>query len=244
MRDFTPKVFVTPFGGHATSMLLRYWWKRDYRFWPRPDFPFSYGLEPYDLHSLIDWDEKFVHHVGRGQLYKSRRADWEFRTHTEPQADKTIHQNLVEFIDGTNDNILLFGKCSLTEPFLTNNKITNALFIVRHPLDAYDSLFGRQHPKWAKTRGGPTSVLLAEDYALKWNKVVEDMLSNRENYDTPLVRYETFIEDLREAGINKLARIFKSIWYNRPRREFITPAVEEFIRQITYKNFKQIYSKW
>ncbi len=244
MRDFTPKIFVTPFGGHATSYLLKLWWKSGYQFWPRPDYPFSYGLEVYDPHVLVDWDEKFVHHIGRGQVWKTRREDWETRTHTEPQSGKTIHENLMDFIKGTNDNILLFGKCSLTEPFLTNNKLKNALFMVRHPLDAYDSLFGRQHPKWGKSRGGPESVLLAEDYALKWNKVVEDMLSCKAIYNNHLVRYETFVQDLQKAGIKKLSRILKPVWEPQRKREFITPQVEEYIKQITYKNFKQIYNRW
>ncbi len=234
------KVWVTPFGGHGTTAIKGIWYRREWAIHTRPDWIFSYGIDTYDINSYPVWDEKFKHHHAKGQLLYHRGNEWKRRTLTEPQPDKTISENMLEFIDGTQNDVLLFGKQSLSEPWLTRHGIKNTILMVRHPLDAYDSLFGRQHPKWGKLRGGVQSILAAEFWCKQWNKVVEDFLST----GNPIYRYEHFASDLRRGGEKELANLLASAWYSRPRREFTTPETEEYIKQLTWHNFKAIYKNW
>lgn len=241
MKTITPRIFVVPFGGTGSSFFLQLWQANEQIMWPRPDYPFSWGVNSYDLDTLVDWNEKYRHVNNKGQLLLHRGRDWTFRTGREPQADKTIRQNLVEFLQTTQDQVLLFGKQSLTEPFLTKYRMKNALFIVRDPIDSYDSLYGRRHSTWAKERGGIQSLLNVEHYCKQWNAVVSDMLSCREQCGNHLVRYETLVEDLREAGMSKFARIIEPMWNPQLKREIVTPKMQEHIRQYTWDNVKQIY---
>jgi len=235
-----PKIIVTPFGGHATSLFLKRWRRQIH---PRPDYIFSEAIDTYDIHSYANWDETFRHVTSAGGQSIPRDRSWQKRTGFDPQADKTIHEHLMELINNTPNPILLFGKCSLSETWLTNNKITDAIFIVRDPIDAYDSLFGRRHPYWADRQGGIESIGAAEHYCEQWNKVVYDLLSNHYTYNTPIARYEFFIQDLEEAGLTKLAKFLQPTWYNKPKREFITPEVKECIEDLTCKHTLPLYNR-
>ena len=121
-----PKIIVTPFGGHATSLFLKRWRRQIH---PRPDYIFSEAIDTYDIHSYANWDETFRHVTSAGGQSIPRDRSWQKRTGFDPQADKTIHEHLMELINNTPNPILLFGKCSLSETWLTNNKITDAIFI-------------------------------------------------------------------------------------------------------------------
>lgn len=238
-----PGILVTPFGGHGTTTIRKMWRRRRWILHVRPDYIFSPAIDTYDIHSVPVWDEKFKHHVGKGQLLLHRGKEWYKRTGLQPQTKKTISEGLLEFIEETPHNIMLFGKCSLSETWLTNNGIKDALFMVRNPLDAYDSLYGRQHPQWSKARGGPRSLRLAEYYCEQWNKAVYDMLCSHSTYGNPIVRYETLADDLKSANLYPLSALLGGVWYNKPKREFITPEIEECIKDLTGKYYSAIYDK-
>ena len=233
-----PKILATPFGGHASSLLLKIFRRRLH---PRPDYPFSYGIDTYDIHSLTDWDEVFYHETGGISRPYHRARTWQQRTGLDPQPDKTIHENLMGLIENTPYPVLMFGKCSLSETWLTNNEFTDALFIVRNPLDEYDSFFGRRHPQWADAKGGVQSITAAEFYCEQWNKVVYDFLCSHYMYNTPIVRFESLVQDLEEAGLTDLARVLKPQFTDEVKREFITPEIKECIEDLTCKHYLVLY---
>jgi hypothetical protein len=232
--------FISPFGGHGTSALRKLWHRRGWRIHIRPDYIFSFGIDTYDIHSFPKWDEKFKHHQSKGQMLYHRGKEWTRRAGFEPYEDLTISENLLWLLNTTSDSVILFGKQSLSETWLTNNEIKNLILIVRHPLDAYDSLFGRQHPYWGKLKGGVDSILAAEFWCKQWNTVMEDFLST----GNPIYKYEHLAADLEKEGQTDLANLLGPMWYSKPRREFITPKLEEYIKQLTWDNFKQLYTSW
>ena len=236
-----PKILVTPFGGNASTLFIKKWRRRIH---PRPDYPFSPAIDPYDIHSYANWDGLQMHeHVGYDRpLPLKRYREWQKRAGFDPDPYKTIHEHLMMLINTTPNHILLFGKCSLEETWLTNNKIIDALFMVRNPIDAYDSFFGRRHPQWSDRVGGIESLTSAQYYCDQWNKVVYDFVCSNQEYGTPLVRYEFLIEDLEAAGLRELARFLKPLWYNKPKREFITPLVQECIEDLTHEHCSKIYN--
>jgi hypothetical protein len=239
-----PRIWVTSFGGTGSSFILK---RRSNRVMPfihqRPDYPFNVAIDTYDIHSYAQWDKKFLHSNGKTAKMLHVGQQWQRRTGRKPQPDKTIHENLIEFLNETPSKVLLFGKCSLSETWLTNNKITDAIFLVRNPIDSYDSLFGRSHSHWADRMGGIKSISAAEYYSKQWNKVVYDFLCSRSEYGTHILRYESLIRDLEEAGLTELAQSLQLRWYNKPKREFITPEVEGCIKDLTGKHYSVIYNK-
>jgi hypothetical protein len=216
-------------------------WKRQIH--PRPDYIFSTAIDDYDIHGYANWDEHFRHVTSAGGRSWHRGRSWQIRAGFDPQPDRTIHEHLMELINNTPKPILLFGKCSLSETWLTNNKITDAIFIVRDPIDAYDSFFGRRHPHWADRQGGIESISTAEHYCEQWNKVVYDFLCNHYTYNTPIARYEFLVQDLEEAGLTELAQFLKPEWQSQVKREFITPEIKECIEDLTCKYSLVLYNR-
>jgi hypothetical protein len=238
------KIFATPFGGHGTTAIRKLWRRRKWPIYIRPDFIFSPAIETYDLDDVPIFDEKFSHWMGKGSLRLHRGKEWTKRTDLEPQDDKTIREQMTEFLLTCPFDVILFGKCSLTETFLTNIGVKNGLFLVRHVVDAYDSLYGRQHGQWCKARGGIKSIRNVQFYCKQWNAVVKDMLCSHHTHGNPIIRYETLAQDLENAGLHDLANLLGPMWYSKPKREFTTPEVEECMRENTREYFDELYNQF
>jgi len=224
-----PKVIITPFGGHATEMIrkrLRMYGK--VHTCSRPDYIFSDSIEPYDLHARPNKNQSLFHCGVNNPGYWSTVAyQWGKRSDVKLNPIVSIHNNLLRLINTTDRRVLLFGKCSLNEPFLTNNEI-EALCMVRYPLHAYSSFLVRRHPQWGEKAGGTETMQCAEWYGEKWNAVVDDFVSS----GNPIVHYETLIDDLREFGYDRLADILAPVWKPQKELHIENPEVIKYLKNL------------
>ncbi|MCK5316660.1 MAG: hypothetical protein KAJ55_02035, partial [Anaerolineales bacterium] len=140
----------------------------------RPDYIFSEAIEPYDLGKKPVKGQTFLHQGSR-TMTMSLDEEWYKRTRQKLNYAVSIRSNLRSAFHRQPDDvkIVLFGKCSLTEPFLTNEEL-NAMCIVRHPLYAFDSFFGSRHPQWVWHKDGIEAPEFIEWYFKQWWKVVDD----------------------------------------------------------------------
>ncbi len=208
-------------------------------FYPRLDYPFSVALDPFNMHSVPNWDEIHIHYALKGKTEKVRWREWKERTGLLPQQGKTVSQLIIDLIHNSPHRILLFGKCSLMEPWITNKGV-RALCMVRHPLYAYQSLLLRRHPQWARKGGGATTAQCGQWYIDLYNKVIHDFLES----GNPIVRYEHLVEDTKKHGYNKLSSLIQPTWSPRSQLSKPLPDVEEVLREGSLGYFSDIWDKW
>lgn len=223
-----PKVIITPFGGHGTVAIIKWFQSRGMFVSYRPDYIFSESIEPYELNKRPKQNQVILH---QGSKTRQMRVDteWYLRTKQKLNYYTSIRSNLLSALHRQKGKIVLFGKCSLTEPFLTNNEI-EAICMVRNPLYAYSSFLGRRHPQWGKEAGGIDTMECARWFSDKWKAVVDDFISS----GNPIVHYGTLIEDLNELGYTKLARVLAPIW--KPKYENSEVTNQEVIDHLNDLN--------
>ena len=224
-----PKLIITPFGGHGTRMIMKRLRIYGKVFTcPRPDYIFSNSIEPYDMHARPNPKQGLFHRGKNNPGFWSTVAyQWNKRSTVKLNPIVSIHNNLLRLINTTGHKVLLFGKCSINEPFLTNNEI-EALCMVRYPLHAYNSFLVSNHPQWGEEAGGPDTMQCAEWYAEKWNAVVDDFVSSGNR----IVRYETLVDDLRELGYDRLADILAPVWKPQKELHIKNPEVIKYLKNL------------
>jgi hypothetical protein len=152
---------------------------------------------------------------------------------------KTIEENLADMIETCSHWVLLSGWCSLRKPFLTRNKI-RAYCIVRHPLHAYVSYFGHQHPNHCRALGGFNTIAAVEKWCRQWNAIVNDFMLSKNK----IIRYEFFYRDLPyNAALKKDFRNFNFDTEKRNHGELL-PKLEPQLKHLVNDNFYKIYDSW
>lgn len=171
---------------------------------------------------------------------QSKSIPWRRRTGGHIlSTKKTIEENLVDMIESSNIWVLLSGWCSLRNRFLTRNKI-RAYCLVRHPLHAYVSYFGHQHPNHCRSFGGFNSDGAVEKWSRQWNAIINDFLSS----GNKILRYEFFYKDLPyNAAIKKDFRNFDFDTEKRNHGE-LHPKLEFKLKMLVNDNFYKMYDSW
>ncbi len=231
-----PKVIVTPFGGHGTVVLIKWFQSKGMFVCYRPDYIFSEGIDPYELDKRPKKGQVILHQGNKTRQMKVD-TEWYLRTRQNLNYYTSIRSNLLSAFHRQKGKIVLFGKCSLTEPFLTDNEI-EALCMVRHPLYAYNSFLGRRHPQWGEEAGGINTMECARWFSDKWKAVVDDFISS----GNPIVHYETLIGDLDQLGYTKLARTLEPIW--KPRHEDLQVTDEDVIDHLNELDLYHRGERW
>lgn len=230
-----PKIIIAPLGGHGTVALIKAFQRLKQFVVYRPDYPFTKELEPYDLDSKPKRGFNFLHEGIRVSREMNLDQEWNLRTRGRLNYNATIRSNLHAAFHKAPGKIVLFGKCSLTEPFLTKDEL-DALCFVRHPLLAFDSFFGRRHPQWVWHKDGLEAPEFIEWYCNMWKKIVDDFASS----GNPILRYETLVRDMKFCGWPKLSKFFESFWKPSTRGA----SVGENTAKLMYDLLHDDYTHW
>ena len=101
---------------------------------------------------------------------------------------KDINENFLSYLDclKRNDAFVVVTRIPRLGPFFTQNNIKNVLCLVRHPLHAYISFVGYQHPKAGAQFGELDAPKRIEWYAKQWNSMTTDYI----NSGNKIVRFE------------------------------------------------------
>ena len=209
-------VFITPMGGHGTTYIHRH-------IGPcakRPDVLWGEDLNIREFpaeHKAKAWAKRTRGHI--------------------LNPNKSIESNLCDMINSTEDWVLLSGWCSIRSKFLTENDI-EAFCLVRHPLHAYVSYFGHQHPNHCRSLGGFNTAAAVRKWTGQWNSIVSDFLSSKGK----LIRYEYFYKDLTyyKHIRDKLSNFDTT---KRNYRELKRPLAR-MLKDLVADNFFQIYDEW
>jgi hypothetical protein len=157
--------------------------------------------------------------------------------------EKTVNENMIEYFNYINENdknCVLNGILSWCCQFLTRNKIKGVNLLIRHPLHSYVSLFSHRHPKMQKRIGKLGSEESMTYHANIWNGIVDDFL----NSENKILRYEYAYDDAKRYGLKDGLGVIKKIRSSRRNSNELTKDQENFYRELTGENFKEIYKKW
>jgi len=218
------KIFVAAMGGHGTTYIQ----KHIGRCAKRPDVCWGEGLNIKKYPEVM----KDMPVVVKANIWRRRTRGHELNP------EYTIEENFVRMIDWTKEDWILFsGWCSMKSMFLTDNDIA-AFCLVRHPLHAYVSYFGHQHPNHCRTLGGFNTAAAVRKWTGQWNSIISDFLAS----PGKIVRYEYFYKDLRYYKYIR-DRLYRFDTTKRNYRELKKPLVKELKEQVS-DNFFQIYKEW
>jgi hypothetical protein len=128
-------------------------------------------------------------------------AKWRERAGIPLLVQETIEHNLLKLLSTTPRWVLLDGTCSSMDRFLSRNQV-KAICLVRHPVDAYVSLYGNQHPEFANLHGGLDSTRAITVWALGWRNIVSDFIES----GNPICRYERLLDDCKDKDLLKAIR--------------------------------------
>lgn len=218
-------IIITPEGGHATVWMSRRAANAGFPLHLRPDTAFGWDL---------DFDEKPL---------KNFEKQWMWRTGKTPlNYEISMNENLIRFIESARHKIMLCGRVSGNGKgmFLTRFGV-KALCVVRHPAVAMAVFLGQQHPEHAQRfTGGPVdTVACAEWYGARWKKMVRDFLDS----GNIIARHETFLEDVEDAGLDDVARIFRG-WDSSIRAQTpLSAPVAAALKSIVKEEFGELYGK-
>jgi hypothetical protein len=167
-------VIISPQGGHGTSFVMNHFEPPPLK---RPDVVFG---KEYDLDGPVDADIKA----------------WRQRSAGAPLFD-TPGKSLFHLIQASRRPVLLSGRCSIRQAFLTRYGI-KAVAIVRHPLHAYVSFMSHQHPNHAEEFGGFNTIGAVRQWLRWWRPVVLDIIIA----NATIIRFEHAAKDAQQLPLN------------------------------------------
>jgi len=213
-------IFMTPHGGHGTVFLSK---KINLRV--RPDVVF--GIYP----------------IIKLKPDPLCAKQWRGRSGRKLDPDKTIEENLVDMITYCNKNkihVLLSGRCSINNKFLTDNNI-EATCIIRHPLHAYISFMKNQHPEYAAPFGGFNTKDSVKWWAQIWMNITSDIMESVIKKDSIVYKFEEMPDSIKDPWLKeRLAG-----WDPSKRNNgILDPELENTLFQLVKFHFFYFYKKW
>jgi hypothetical protein len=157
-------------------------------------------------------------------------------------ASKTINDNMVLYLRHISESgkIVLITRFSRLGPFFTRNKIDNVVCVVRHPLHAYVSFVGHQHPEAGQEFGALDSERRIEWYAKQWNLLVTDYINSR----NCILRFEFMPDDLVRLPYPGLSKLLVN-WRPEIRNHRVLSKEKEILLQKSVAaNFYTLYRDW
>lgn len=221
MVGIEPRLFMTPFGGHGTTFLFRRFAGAGISVCVRPDTVFG--------------DECMLD----GRPDSSMSSEWKKRTGRDLLMDQTINRNLMNLIEEEKKFVMLCGRCSARDKFLSRNNL-RVWGLVRHPVLAYCSYLGRRHPEHAKRFGGIDTLEAAEWYSGLWSNIVEDLFES----SSYLTRFESLLEDLNSLQWKKTLRMLSGWKAHLRDIEPISDEVINVFRERLEDKVNAIYGRW
>ena len=159
---------------------------------------------------------------------------WRFRAKRELVPSETINWHLMNLINGSTRDIMLSGRCSVTDMFLTRNKL-KAICLVRHPLHQYVSYTSHRHPNHVKRFGGFNTAEAVRWWATRWNRIVSDFLSS----GSKIIRYEYFNDDAPKDISSRIR------WRSHTRNHGeLDKDLESLLYTIVKPLFYRLYDSW
>ncbi len=169
-------------------------------------------------------------------------ARFQSRSSFVMNSDRTVEENLLayEYFVRKTDRCVTWGKVFIDQ-FFSRNKIGNLVFLVRHPLHMYISLFMRKHPKFAKPFvGGIQSVMCVEKFTLLWNRLVFEGFATKASF----IRFEYAFEDFKRCDIGWLEPAMSKWDSSKRNNGILLPEFEEVLREKTRLLYDELYLKW
>lgn len=155
---------------------------------------------------------------------------------------KSINDNLVAYLRHLDEAnaIVLLSRMSRLGHFFTNNGISDAICLIRHPLHAYISFIGHRHPKASDHLGGLESEERIRWYAQQWNLMTSDYLDS----GSKIIRFEFIHDDVKGITNPDLPYLLRS-WRTDKRNYGILDAekvslLEDLVRETYYR----VYDEW
>jgi hypothetical protein len=211
-------------GGHGSIFLVNALRETGRRIHIRPDVAF-------DLNQSLD---DCPSQAGVKVFYQ--------RTGYKLDVSKSINDNMVSYLNCIckAGEIVLITRLSRHGPFFCRNKISGVVCLVRHPLHAYVSFVGHQHPEAAQEFGELDSNRRIEWYAKQWNLLVSDYINSRNK----IIRFESMHNDLAGLSDTSLPKLLKN-WRPEIRNNgVLTKAKENFLKDLVAETFYKVYQDW
>jgi hypothetical protein len=217
------RIYVTS-GGMGSSFLINALQKTGCQVHVRPDVAFATDQ------TLEDFPD--IKNV----------AEFHKRSRYTLDTKNTINNNLVSYLHfiSERNQITTLGRASRLGPFLTKNSIRNAVCLIRHPLHAYVSFVGHQHPEAGQSFGSFASENRIKWYAEQWNCMAFDYLSS----GNKILRYEYMHDDVKEITNPNLPNLLKSWTVGKRNYGVLDQEKEDLLKELTSENFYKIYSDW
>ena len=156
---------------------------------------------------------------------------------------REVFRQYLEYLKESEERTAVFN--TLAELGLFSElKVTNVIFLLRHPLHAYISWAkpGR-HGDIVEKMGGVGARRPIEYFANRWKRTVEEYQRLKRLRLSPrLVRYEHFYDDL--GGVDGLSDLFNDFDSSRRNESVLNNASERVLYELLARPFKSIYSSW
>jgi hypothetical protein len=152
-------------------------------------------------------------------------------------------KNYLNFLRHNRIACVLRGSCC--RRLLSEQKCKGAVFLIRHPLQAYISYTKpSRHKRDIDMLGGTENKEALHFWAWSWNSVANSYIDCLKKGLSPvLLRYEFIEIDLASNGSFYLQKIFRD-FSGRQNVSYISNEAEERLKTLVAPSYYRIYDKW
>jgi hypothetical protein len=236
-------------GGSGSTYLINELNNFDYAVQGREDYLFVPDIYLVKKDTVVD-DSSISQIINNGDYsvkikVSSIRSFYNRINRTVPKYDVSVSDVVLEYIRElrhAKKATAVFCYLAMAG-FFSKYMVKDVIYLIRHPLHAYVSLAGHQHPHLSATFGGLNTKEAVEWYANVWNSVTSEYLKCRRlGLNHHVLRYCFCKSDSRRLPIN--SRIFNNLKHSKRNAGVLSVKYENLLHKLTERNYNNIYGDY